>query len=277
MGMPKDLVFVRHGESEANVIHEFERSGIIHPSHEKVYDRPDWMQRLSGHGTKQAQSAGDWLRKNFIDPSHFDRCYGSTFLRTRETAYYVGGVDCEWLLDDRLKERDWGLYGSTPKEQREELFPNTHKNHKINKWYTRMDGGESLADNVLLRARDFCGSLHRDMDGKRVLVVSHGEFILTMRYLLERMLPEEWMAMEGDVAQEIKNCTILHYTRQNPTDHNDIRPHITWMRMIYPYDEHSSPFAGAWRPVIEKRIVKGSDLKREINYAEPLVPRKKEK
>jgi broad specificity phosphatase PhoE len=273
MGMPLDLVFIRHGQSEANMIHDLERKSTIHDNHTDVYDRPDWMQRLSELGVEQAVAAGEWLRKNFIDPTEFDRCYGSTFLRTRETALYVGGESCDWHLDDRLKERDWGLYGATPREKREALFPNTHKNHSINKWYARMDGGESLADNVLMRARDFCGSLHRDMDKRRVLVVSHGEFILTMRYLLERMMPEEWMEMEGDVAQDIKNCTILHYSRQNPDDPSDVRPHISWMRMIYPYSEADSPFGGTWRQVIEKRVVKGDELRKQIDYAKPLIDR----
>lgn len=274
MAMPMDLFFVRHGESEANVVHRQEREGVIHDQHASVYARPDWLQRLSGLGVEQAKSAGAWLKGNFIDPNEFDRCYGSTFMRTRETAYYVAGPKSHWLLDDRLKERDWGRYGAAPKEERAILFPETHKNYKANKWYARMEGGESLADNVLMRARDFFGTLHRDMSEKRVLVVSHGEFILTMRYLIERMLPEEWMAMEGDVAQEIKNCTILHYTRQNPDDENDVAAHLNWMRLIYPDDPKSSPFGGKWRPVREKRYVKGADLKKQLDLSKPLIPRR---
>jgi broad specificity phosphatase PhoE len=275
MSMPYDLVFIRHGESEANLVHQLERDGVIHVNHREVYDRPDWLQRLSAKGTVQAKAAGDWLRKNYIDPNDFDRCYGSTFMRTRETAYYVGGDDSHWLLDDRLKERDWGRYGATPKEERALLFPETHKNHKSNKWYSRMDGGESLADNVLMRARDFFGSLHREMSEKRVLVVSHGEFILTMRYLIERMLPEEWMIMEGDKAQEIKNCTIVHYTRVNPEDPNDISPHLSWIRLIYPYDTDNSPFNGEWRRISEKRYVPGAQLLDQLELSEPLIIRDK--
>lgn len=226
MGMPYDLVIIRHGESEANVVHRQESDGVIHPNHVDVYERPDWLQRLSPKGIDQAKSAGEWLRNNFIDPNKFDRCYGSTFMRTRETAYHVGGEQSHWLLDDRLKERDWGKFGASPKEERALLFPDTFKNHKVNKWYSRMDGGESLADNVLMRVRDFIGTLQRDMDGKKVLIVSHGEFMLTMRYLLERMLPKSGWSWR--VTRLKKSKTVRLFTTQGATQKIRHRFRHTW-------------------------------------------------
>jgi prolyl-tRNA synthetase len=60
-----------------------------------------------------------------------------------------------------------------------------------NPWYTRLDGGESMPD-VYARFRDFQGTLHREQAGKRVCVVTHGDFINAARYGIERMTPEEW-------------------------------------------------------------------------------------
>lgn len=273
MSMPYNLVFVRHGESEPNVVHAAEKKNNIHDAHMEVYERPDWLQRLSETGVEQAKSAGTWLRENGMPSSSFNRSYASPFMRARETAFYVGGIESSWLLDDRIKERDWGEYGATPKDIRAEMFPYSHKNHKTNKWYARLNGGESLADNVLMRARDFIGTMHRDASEQSVLVVSHGEFMLTMRYLIERMLPEEWLAMDEDAAQEIKNCTILHYSRINPKDSSDIRPHVTWVRMIYPYDVAKSPWGGKWREVREKRYVSASEIKSQLEYSKPLIGR----
>lgn len=274
MAMPNTLVLVRHGESEANLVHSYEKKSKRHDRHDEVYKRPDWLQRLSAKGVTQATAAGAWLKSNGMQPeTFFQRCYASTFMRARETAYHLGGDAPEWLLDDRIKERDWGHYGKTPKDERIVIFPDTHWNHENNKWYARLDGGESLADNVLMRARDFVGTLHRDMSGKNVLVVSHGEFMLTMRYLIERMLPEEWLIMDEDAAQDIKNCSILIYTRINPDDPNDIRDHLSWMRMVYPYDEQNSPFSGQWISISEKRSVRGNDLGLQLNYSPPLVDR----
>ena len=274
MSMPLDLVFVRHGESEPNVVHGEEKKDRRHALHEAVYERHDWLQRLSARGVAQAQAAGEWLNASNLKATSFDRCYASPFMRARETAYWVGGDLAQWHLDDRIKERDWGEYGATPKDVRGQLFPYSHQAHKPNKWYARLNGGESLADNVLMRARDFIGTMHRDLSGKRVLIVSHGEFMLTMRYLIERMLPEEWLAMDEDAAQEIKNCTIIHYSRLNPEDSSDIRPHLSWVRMIYPYDVALSPWGGEWQAIKERRLVSAPELQQQLNLAPPIIPRK---
>lgn len=272
MAMPNDLILVRHGESEPNVVHRAEKNGEpTHPSHTAVYERDDWLQRLSTKGIGQAKAAGEWLRRNGWSMERFDRRYASPFMRARETAYHIGGEDALWHLDDRIKERDWGEFGATPKDIRDAIFPYAAKSHENNKWYARLSGGESLADGVLMRARDFVGTLHRDLSGQSALVVSHGEFMWTMRYLIERMLPEEWLAREGDKAEDMKNCTILHYSRVNPDDPTDISPHLTWMRMVYPYDEAASPFGGKWVPIREKRLVSGKDLCDQLGLAPPLI------
>lgn len=275
MSMPLDLIFVRHGESESNVVHAAEKKDKQHGSHESVYERPDWEQRLSSLGVKQANAAAKWLNDNNWQTSKFDRCYASPFMRARETALHIGGKDTCWLLDDRIKERDWGEYGATPRDVRETLFPFSAKNQKSNKWYARYNGGESLADSVLMRARDFVGTLHRDMPDKKVLVVSHGEFMWTMRYLIERMLPEEWLAIEDEGTQDIRNCAILHYTRVDPKDASKVSSHLGWMRIIYPDNVGDSPFNGEWQPVPEKRRVTGADIEKQLHHSEPLISRDK--
>src|SRR6476620_2660087 len=109
MSMPNHLVFVRHGQSEANIVQNAEKDGLPLLAPEGFYDYHDWAYRLSDLGIQQAKTAGEWILRNIGDPKYyFDRCYVSPFLRARETAAYVGGPACEWLIDERLKERDWG-------------------------------------------------------------------------------------------------------------------------------------------------------------------------
>jgi broad specificity phosphatase PhoE len=271
MAMPLELILVRHGESEANIVHKQERTDSPHPKTSDVYERPDWLQRLSAKGVSQAKGAGEWLKANGLGHETFARCYASTFMRARETALHIGGDNSHWLLDDRLKERDWGEFGATPKDMREAIFPHSFKSQQNNKWYARYNGGESLADNVLMRARDFIGTLHRDMANSRVMVVSHGEFMMTMRYLIERMLPEEWLANEEDAAQNLRNCSIIHYSRIDPNDSTNISAHISWMRIIYPDDENASPYGGKWQRVSEKRFVSAGELSEQIKYAPNLI------
>lgn len=274
MSMPNRLVFVRHGQSEPNLIHQSERdangeSSDLHFAHNEVYERHDWEQRLTKKGVDQAKVAGDWITKNIMNVEDFDRRYVSTFQRAFETAYNISsGTD--WLVEDRVRERDWGEFGATPYEERKMLFPYTFNASKTNSFYANLNGGESLSD-VQMRVRDFVGTLHRDMPGKNVLVVSHGELITVARYLIERMLPEEIVEADKDKTQSMKNCTILEYTRVDPEDSGMVSDHISWMRMVYPYAEDESPFGGKWNKITEKRVFSGADLLRRLELTPALT------
>jgi broad specificity phosphatase PhoE len=192
-------------------------------------------------------------------------------MRARETAAHVGGVDALWKVDDRLKERDWGIYGATPFEDRAGLFASTERLRGLSSLYTRLDGGESLGDNVLVRIRDWLGTLHRDAEGQSALAVAHGELIWTARYIIERMLPEEWDEVEEDKSQKIRNCSITWYSRVNPTDPEEISKHIKWRKMIYPDNESQSPFGGEWVELPGKRYFSGEMLLESVEKVTPLL------
>lgn len=283
--MPRRLVFVRHGESEANLIHKAERDGEMHNAHDEVYARHDWEQRLSAKGVEQAKAAGKWITQNILPIQHFDRRYVSTFQRAVETALYMcPDVDVDWHVDDRFREREWGEFGATPYEERKRLFPWTQRAYETNSFYAQLNGGESLSQ-VQMRVRDTFGTYHRDVPDGSVLVVAHGELITMNRYLIERMLPEEIVAVDNDKTQDMKNCTIIEYTRENPEDNSDVRPHLSWMRMIYPYDVdvlgatgavvapqlEQSPFRGQWQPINERRLLSRADLLARLALSPPLT------
>ncbi|MCA9348740.1 histidine phosphatase family protein [Candidatus Saccharibacteria bacterium] len=266
MSMPLNIVLIRHGQSEINLIHKAERSGKLHEAHDVVYANHDWQHRLTDLGISQAKSAGKWLKDNLKTPDKFDRAYVSTYQRAIETAYYVGDEHTMWHVDDRFRERDWGEFGATPEEERKRKFPYTIAAQESNYFYTSLNGGESLS-TVQMRVRDIIGTFHRDLAGKDVIAVCHGELMMVIRYVLERLMPEE--AVEIDRQQDMKNCTIIHYSRVNPDDPKDIAKHIGWMRMIYPYDESNSPHGGKWQPIIEKRVLSGAQLKRRLQLTPP--------
>lgn len=272
MAMPNDIVFVRHGLSEANIVHKVDKSGEGHHSKEaEVNDRPDWQQRLSKKGIEQAKGAKRWIDEHLGGIESFDGRYVSPFLRTRETAAYVGGLDTgEWTIDDRVVERSWGVYGIVPRAEQRSHFPLTVKLHETTPWYVRFDGGESMPD-VYGRFRDFQGTLHREQSGRRVIVVSHGDFINVARYGIERMRPEEWEAVDRDPRYTIRNCSVIHYTRVNPEDSNDIRDKITWRRMIYPDNPHESPDGGNWVELPARQRFSGAELLKQAELAPPLL------
>lgn len=271
MAMPNDLVFVRHGQSEANVVHGIGKAGGSHEREHLIDDRPDWQQRLSLKGIEQAKAAKQWIDEHLGGVASFDGRYVSPFLRTRETAAYIGGEEADgWTIDDRVVERSWGVYGTVPRAEQRSQFPLTEKLRHSTPWYVRFDGGESMPD-VYGRFRDFQGTLHREQEGRRVIVVSHGDFMNVVRYGAERMLPEQWEAIDRDPRYTIRNCSVLHYTRVNPLDETDIREKITWRRMVYPDALQESPDNGEWVEIPARQRFTGAELLEQLRLAERLL------
>lgn len=270
--MPRDLVFIRHGESEANVVQKTDDHGINPEIARAIMARPDWQHRLSPRGVEQAKTAKQWLEANLGGLASFDTIYVSPFVRTRETAYYLGGDELDgWITDDRLVERSWGIYGKHSRRQQEELFPLTFSEKRVNPWYSSLDGGESQP-MVSLRFRDIQGTWHREQAMSRVAVVCHGDFMNNARYNIERMLPEEWEAVDRNPALAFRNCMILQYSMVNPFDPDDVRQKLNWRRYINPIEPETSPYDGQWVKLPSRRLFTGADLKAQIEKFPRLLP-----
>lgn len=273
MSMPGELVFVRHGQSEGNIVQRAFKDGNGMEIPPGFMDIPDWKYRLTPQGVDEAEAAGEWINNN-IGPveTAFDEYYASPYIRTRETALHIGGAACNWLLDDRLRERDWGIYNSVSPAERETIFPHTERMRKLSSLRWRPDGGEALTSEVLLRYRDWQTTLHREQAEKRVIAVSHGEFMWVARYDIERMLPEEWETANEDKSQRMFNCSIIWYTKTNPENPNDVRSKLTWRRIIRPTDEVTSPYGGDWVELPGKRRMSREELKQSVEAVPRIFP-----
>lgn len=267
MTMPRDLLFIRHGQSEANIVQKHDDHGVNSETTGAIFARPDWQQRLTDEGIEQAKIAKAYIDRELGGLKTFEARYVSPFLRTRETAAYVGGVELDrWTIDDRIVERSWGVYGKMPRAEQRAQFPLTAAEKLANPWYIRLDGGESMPD-VYGRFRDFQATLHREQSHQRVVVVSHGDFINAARYGIERMTPEEWEILDGNREYVIRNCTLLHYTRVNPHDADDVRDKLRWRRYIYPDAVDESPDGGEWIELSERRRYSGTELLEQASKA----------
>lgn len=262
MSMPLNLIFVRHGESEANVVIEHTKKGKKHPNSDKVYSTPDWQIKLSKKGETQPPVAGKWLAESIGNADlKAAKKYHSPYLRARQTAALLGIPDGEgWLSDDRIVERSWGIYGTIPLETQSEYFPMTTQHKQVNPWYASLEGGESLSSGVLLRVRNFLDSLHREAGDGTAIAVAHGELIWVARYVIERMTPEQWQELDASKTQKILNCSIVQYSRVNPDDPKDIDKRLRWMRIIYPNDIEQSPNKGQWIEINKSKYSKAKDL-----------------
>jgi broad specificity phosphatase PhoE len=274
MGMPNHIVFVRHGESEANVIQRRDKRGEDVDTVEAatVRERVDYRQRLSEAGIAQAGKAREWIDGHF-GIMNFDAYFVSSFFRARETAANISidEPDIKWEIDDRLDERNWGAHGPLTRAERERLYPVTSRLMDDDPFHAAFEGGESIWSVKNDRVRDVLGTWSREQDGRSLLVVTHGDFIRSARVGIERILPEDYEAIENDPGHKIRNCTILHYARVNPDDADDVQPRITWRRMVYPASPERPADGGQWVRLSGKPRFNAQELLERIENHSPRV------
>ena len=152
------IYFARHGESQANLLHEISNRGTRHG--------------LSFKGRGQAVALAQRLQSHPIS-----RVYSSPLLRALETSIILANrLEVEYEITDALREYDCGVLEGRSDEaawQRwRELFDAWMLRHR---WDERIEGGESFHD---LRARfdPFIEGLVRRHGGTEaeLVCVSHG-------------------------------------------------------------------------------------------------------
>jgi broad specificity phosphatase PhoE len=244
--LPKNLVFVRHGQSEANVFHN---SGKDHPGREEFSKTPDWQVRLTDKGREQAHLTGNWIKRNFPE-SFFGEAYVSKYVRARETAGHLG-LGLKWKESLFLIERDAGLFHAFSAHEQaveKEMAKRDPFFHKFGK-----GTGLSIAD-LTVSTQLFFDTLHRVGEDKSVIAVCHGERMSSILYSLTRMTPEtfgEWLESD-DPLTRIFNCQVMHYTRENPDDPSDIRDFPSWLRSVCPVHYSRKLIDTGWREIERK-------------------------
>jgi NAD+ kinase len=249
MAMPEDFVLVRHGESEGNVAGDRAKKGDDSLFTKEFMSRHSSQWRLTKRGREQAISAGEWIRKHLQLP--FDRHNTSDYIRAMETAALLNLDDAEWMPDFYLRERDWGEMDVMPLQMRKERFKEslTKKHDQPLLWPP--PNGVPLAD-LCLRMDRTLDTAHREMGGKRMITVCHGEVMWAYRVRLERISTERFNELDRSKHphDRIHNCQILHYTRRNP-ETRKLGPYLGWMRSVCPWDEQLS--SNNWRPIVRKK------------------------
>jgi broad specificity phosphatase PhoE len=179
------LIFVRHGESEANVQNLF-------------YGSSDYP--LTDLGKAQAEKAGKILRAMDFTP---DRIYVSSLVRTHETLTAMGYSLEDAERDSRLDERHLGTMEGFRYEELLERHPGVFEEWRSNFLEYRPGGGESLLD-VHSRVRDFLDEMKTLYhNGEKLLVVCHGG---TMKTVLARVFGAE---IDTFAKIEIYNCSLM--------------------------------------------------------------------
>jgi broad specificity phosphatase PhoE len=208
---PASLLLVRHGESAGNVARdEAEAAGhTVIALETRDMDTP-----LSDLGRRQAAALGRWL-SDLGDDERPTVALSSPYVRARDTAAIAidaatwPGDPPELVVDERLREREFGILDRLTKTGIKERFPDQAELRTfLGKFYHRPPGGESWAD-VVLRLRTVLDTIAREYGGERLLVVTHQVVILMFRYLFERLSEEE--VLEIDRQNELSNCSVTSY------------------------------------------------------------------
>jgi broad specificity phosphatase PhoE len=269
MSMPNNLILIRHGESEGNVASKRSKEGDHSVYTEDFKSRHSSLWRLSKKGREQAVIAGEWLKKNLSTEENFYRCYTSEYIRAMETASLLNIEDAFWYSDFYLRERNYGDLDRLSLKEREERFADSLQERKIEPLYWTPPNGESLAD-VGLRVDRLFQTLHRECENKNVVVVCHGEVMRMIQVRLERMTQEAFNKVDSsqDSKDQIYNCQIMWYSRVNPENEIDIRPYISWVKSICPWDKSKS--SNEWRLIPRQRYT-NEELMKRVERIDPLV------
>jgi broad specificity phosphatase PhoE len=217
------LWVVRHGESAGNVARDAAEAQQLERI--DIADR-DMDVPLSALGERQAVALGHWAARQDDRPT---TVWVSPYVRAQETARLAldaAGLDLPVRVDERLREREFGVLDALTRKGITSIFPDeSARRTRLGKFFHRPPGGESWAD-VALRVRAVMDEIRSDCSGERVMVVGHQVVVLVARYVVEGMT--EAQVLEVDREGEVANCSVTsyHFPEGEPvlTRYNEVDP-----------------------------------------------------
>ena len=224
---PAELLLVRHAESTGNVARDLAESTRALTI--DIAER-DMDVAVSDRGREQARALGDWLcRLGRDQPTVVLASPYARAARTAELALERTGSDVGVVLDERLREREFGILDRLTRRGIEERFPEeAEARGRLGKFYYRPPGGESWCD-VALRVRSVLDSITREHEDERVLVVTHEVVIFVFRYVLEQLTEQDLLTIAAE--HVLANASVTRYVKARDRTtgmtlegYNDIAP-----------------------------------------------------
>lgn len=236
MKWPVTLVIVRHAQSQYNVLRDSKSSDPLYAQFKRAYNKnyrsdearrladlvrekwslgvSDYKTPITERGVEMAQVTGAAIGAELSDFPP-DVVFISPYIRAQQT---LDNMKVSWpdlglskmVPEDRIREQehglsllynDWRVFHVMHPEQKElrELMGSY--------WY-QYPQGESASD-VRARTRSFMSTLTREYAGQRVMLVTHHLTILSIRSILERLSPEQFV--ELDEKEKPVNCGVTTY------------------------------------------------------------------
>ena len=175
------IYFTRHGESQANVLHQISNRGLVHP--------------LTPKGREQAVALADKLRDRAIT-----RIYSSPVLRAIETSIIVADrLNLEYEVMDALREYDCGIAEGRSDAAAWQMWQELFNDWVVHKrWERRIEGGESFYDirNRFVPFIEHLVTQYGDTDAS-LLCVAHGGVYWMMLPLVLPNVDNDLMEKHG--------------------------------------------------------------------------------
>jgi broad specificity phosphatase PhoE len=235
MKWPTQLVLVRHAESAYNILREKKAQDPEYQEFKRLYEEnfespktrklavimhdryslgvSDAKTPITEAGSTMALTTGMLISAEIELP---DVVFVSPYLRTEETFSQMKSgwpelKGVKMVPEDRIREQEHGL-SLLYNDWRifHVMYPEQRKLHELlgPYWY-QYPQGESVS-LVRDRIRSFLGTLVREYSGKRVMLVTHHLTLLSMRAILERLSPEEFIRLDEE--DKPVNCGVTIYT-----------------------------------------------------------------
>jgi len=237
---PEKLWIVRHGQSAGNVARD-----AAHEAGHSIIDINirDVDVPLSQLGERQAKALGRWFA-SLPEEEKPEVVLSSPYVRARQTARFIceaGGVTGEArppIVDERLREREFGIFDRLTTRGTQEKYPDIVEHRALlGKFYHRAPGGESWAD-VIQRLRGALDTISLHHADRRVLIVCHQVVVLCMRYILEEMDEAQILAIDKEA--DVINCGVCEYDFQ-PDDEALCVPRLLRYNFSAPLIEEVAP------------------------------------
>lgn len=208
---PSQLVLVRHAKSIGNIADERARTQGLGRLELETRDADT---PLSDLGEEQAAALGRHLRG--LDDSELpDVVLSSPYQRARSTAEIAlatAALQYRLVIDERLRERDLGVWDGLTHKGIQAQFPEeAARRARVGKFYYRPAGGESWCD-VALRVRSVLSDIRSEYDSARVWVFSHQAVIMSFRLVLESL--DEATLLGIDARTPLPNVSLTSYSRR---------------------------------------------------------------
>lgn len=168
---PSKVIFVRHAESEGNLLTVEERA---------KYEVGTNRYALTERGKLQAKFAGEWLQEYFPRPDRIIRSYYQRVHETSDICY----PDLPKRQESLLAEANRGIWHVATEEEIRAALPFEVRRRDLEGYYHyRAPGGENWPD-VERRVREFRRSIRKNYEGKVIVVFGHGTWHLVWQKVL---------------------------------------------------------------------------------------------